>query len=153
MSDDSTEKIHERMLSELGLSSGWNSTHPMARGTRQNLKVSIGSSLFILYPFRSRPLASHNIFLSFDSLGKGKVEAYEQGLSRLEDNHDRRWRSSAVVREFPWLGKGNKDVKGVGLALRVNPARGMRLHGGQCGAVLQWLPSNESHSTAKTCHF
>ena len=59
----------------------------------------------------------------------------------MEGNHDRRGRSSAVVKVSLGWGKEIKIVKSVGLALRHSSARGMRLHGGQCGAILQWLPS------------
>jgi hypothetical protein len=52
-----------------GLSSGQFSTSPGLRTIRQNPEVSIGSSSFILCSFFARPLASHRIFLSFDSLG------------------------------------------------------------------------------------
>jgi len=46
------------------------STPPGLTIIRQNPEVSIGSSSFILRPFRQGPFASHHVFLEFDSLGR-----------------------------------------------------------------------------------
>jgi len=64
-------EIYERLSSELRRDFRMQlSTSLGLRIIRQNPDVSIGSSSFILCLFRSRPLASHHISLSFDSLGQ-----------------------------------------------------------------------------------